>query len=357
MPSTGIRALIALCLVACACAACDAPAARSEQPAPPEARAPTIGADSALLQRARARLDSLDESRSLLVARHGEVVAEWYFNGRDADDRANLKSVSKSLISALVGIAIAEGHLAGVEQPIAPFFERELPANPDARLRSITIEHLLSMRAGLEPTSFENYGAWVSSPNWIRFALAQPFEDEPGGRMLYSTGSTHMLSAILTRATGMDTWSYARAKLGEPLGIDIPRWQRDPQGIYFGGNDMLMRPRDLLRIGEMYRSGGAWQGVQVVPRDWIERSLVVRTSSPWNGHGYGYGWWTRELAGHTAHFAWGYGGQYLFFIPDLELTIVATSDPAPRAGRRDYRSLLIHSIEDVVRAAETGRQP
>ena len=352
MPSTRIRASIALCLIAAA--ACDAPAARSEQPAPPETRAPTTGLDSLLLERARARLDSLEQSRSLIVARHGDVAAEWYFNGRDADDRANLKSVSKSLISALVGIAIEEGHIAGLDQPIVSFFERELPANPDPRLRAITIEHLLSMRAGLEPTSFENYGAWVSSPNWTRYTLAQPFEDEPGGRMLYSTGSTHLLSAILTRATGMDTWSYARAKLGEPLGIEIPRWQRDPQGIYFGGNDMLMRPRELLRIGEVYRNGGVWNGVQVLPRHWIEQSLVVRTHSPWNGHGYGYGWWTRELAGHTAHFAWGYGGQYLFFVPDLELTIVATSDRAPRAGRRDYRALLLESIEDVVRAAEIG---
>ena len=342
-------------VAALACAsACDAPAARSEQPAPPEARAPTVGLDSALLAAAHARLVGLEESRSLLIMRHGEPAAAWYFNGRDGDDRANLKSVSKSILAILVGIAIQEGHLEGLDQPIAPFFENDLPANPDPRMRTITIGDLISMRAGLEPTSFENYGAWVSSPNWVRFALSRPFEDEPGGRMLYSTGNTHLLSALLTRATGVDTWTYARTRLGEPLGIDIPRWQRDPQGVYFGGNDMLMRPRDLLRIGELYRNGGARDSVQIVARDWVEQSLVVRTHSPWNGHGYGYGWWTRELLGHTAHFAWGFGGQYLFIIPDLELTIVATSDPAPRPGRRDYRSELLGSIEDVVRAAEIG---
>ena len=334
--------------------ACDAPAARSAQPATPPQPVATVGLDSALLARARARLEGLDEARSLIVARDGRTYAEWYFNGRDADDRANLKSVSKSILSALVGVAIAEGHLTGIDQQVAPFFEAELPVNPDPRLREITIGDLISMRAGLEPTSFENYGAWVSSPNWVRFALARPFVDEPGGRMLYSTGNTHLLSALLTRATGVSTWEYARAKLAGPLGIEIPRWQRDPQGVYFGGNDMLMRPRDVLRIGELYRNGGAHEGAQLVPREWIEQSLVVRTHSPWNGQGYGYGWWTRELAGHTAHFAWGYGGQYVFIVPDLELTIVATSDPAPRPGRRDYRSLLIESIEDVVRAAEAG---
>ena len=335
-------------------AACDAPAARSQEPAPPALSAPTVGLDSALLESARARLSGLEQARSLIVARHGETQAEWYFNGSTAGDRANLKSVSKSIISVLVGIAIAEGHLDGIDQPIAPFFESDLPANPDPRLQTITIEDLISMRAGLEPTSFGNYGAWVSSRNWVRFALARPFEDEPGGRMLYSTGNTHLLSALLTRATGSDTWSYARTRLGDPLGIEIPRWQRDPQGVYFGGNDMLMRPRDVLRIGELYRNGGVWQNTQIVPAAWVEQSLVVRTHSPWNGHGYGYGWWTRDLAGRTAHFAWGYGGQYVFIVPDLELTIVATSDPEPRAGRGDYRSLLIESIEEVVRAADIG---
>ena len=345
---------LALALAAACAVACDAPAARSAEPAPPAVHAPTAGLDSALLARARGRLEGLAEAHSLIVARDGETHAEWYFNGRDADDRANLKSVSKSILSALVGIAIAEGRLEGIDQPIAPFFEADLPAGADPRLRTITVGDLISMRAGLEPTSFENYGAWVTSRNWVRFALARPFVDVPGGRMLYSTGNTHLLSALLTRATGASTWEYARTRLGAPLGIEIPRWQRDPQGVFFGGNDMLMRPRDVLRIGELYRNGGMHDGVQVVPREWIEQSLVVRTRSPWNGHGYGYGWWTRELAGHSAHFAWGYGGQYVFIVPDLALTIVATSEPAPRPGRRDYRSELIAAIEDVVRAAEVG---
>ena len=334
-------------------AACDAPVARSEAPTA-DTPAATVGLDSTLVEAARTRLDTLDRARSLLVARHGEPEAEYYFNGRDADDLANLKSVSKSILSALIGIAIAEGHLQGVDQPIAPFFSQEMPRDADPRLRDVTIGDLLSMRAGLDPTSFGSYGAWVSSPHWVRYALARPFVDEPGGRMLYSTGNTHLLSALLTRATGTDTWSYARAKLGGPLGIEIPRWQRDPQGIYFGGNDMLMRPRDLLRIGELYRQGGVWEGTQVVPSEWVQQSLVVRTRSPWNGNGYGYGWWSQRFGRHLAHFAWGYGGQYLVIVPDLELTIVVTSDPAPPDSRRDYRSELFAALRDIIRAAEAG---
>ncbi len=353
--SSGSRTPAALALLICFLAACDAPVARSE-PVPPPPSAPTVGFDSALLESARVRLAALEQARSLIVARHGVEHAAFYFNGTDGDDFANLKSVSKSILSILIGIAIAEGELQGLDQEVAPFFSNDLPANPDPRLHRITIGDLLSMRAGLESTSFENYGAWVTSRNWVRSALARPFVDEPGGRMLYSTGNSHLLSALLTRATGMDTWTYARAKLAEPLGIELPRWIRDPQGVYFGGNDMLMRPRDLVRIGELYRNGGLWQGRQLVPREWVEQSLAVRTTSPWNGNGYGYGWWkwTRRLAGHDAHFAWGYGGQYLFIVPSLELTIVATSDPAPRAGRGDYRWELIAAVEDVVRAAELG---
>jgi len=329
------------------------PAQAEAAPAPPP---PTTGLDSALLAEAQAIADSLGRIRSLVVARHGELEAEWYFNGAEADDLANVKSASKSILSALVGIAIAEGHLEGVDQPIAPFFEDELPADADPRLARVTIGDLLSMRGGLESTSFDNYGRWVTSSNWVRHVLSRPFVDEPGGRYVYSTGSTHLLSAILTRATGTSTLAYAREKLAEPLGFHLAAWPRDPQGVYFGGNDMRLRPRDLLRIGELYRDGGEHEGRQVVPADWIDRSWTVLSRSPWNGHGYGYGWWTRQLRGHVTRFAWGYGGQYLFIVPELELTVVVTSDPSAANGRsRNYRGDLIDAVERVVQAAEQGK--
>ncbi|NJD08978.1 MAG: serine hydrolase, partial [Gemmatimonadetes bacterium] len=216
--------------------------------------------DSLTLAQAWARAAVLPRLHSLLVARHGELLGERYYHGYTAARRANIKSASKSIISALVGIAIAEGKLSGLDQPIAPFFQPDLPSQPDARLQQITIEHLLSMRSGLEPTSFGNYGEWVSSRNWVRYVLRQPFADVPGGRMLYSTGSTHLLSALLTRATGMSTFAYARDRLMRPLGIELASWTRDPQGVYFGGNEMALRPRELLRFGERYRNAGRYQG-------------------------------------------------------------------------------------------------
>ncbi len=287
------------------------------------------------------------------MARDGRLVRERYWRGARRDRATNIKSASKSIVSALVGIAIAEGTLDSVRQPIAPFFPRELGSDADPRARAITIEDLLSMRAGLASTSFDGYGAWVRSPNWVRYALTRPVVAERGGRMLYSTGSSHLLSAILTKAAKTSTRAYAQRELGTPLGITIPGWTRDPQGIYFGGNDMYLTPRAMLAFGQLYLDRGRVKGRQVVPAAWIDSSFVVRGYSPWNGHGYGYGWWHRRSGAHDVHFAWGYGGQYIFVVPSLGVVVVTTSD-ANVASRGGEHLDAIHEMVDrwIVPAAE-----
>jgi CubicO group peptidase (beta-lactamase class C family) len=351
-------ASVLLAVLLCACDGAASPDSGSAEPelrtAGAAVRAATRGLDSLLLARAFERAAELPRLYSLVVARHGELVREQHFGGPGPDRRANIKSASKSIISALVGIAIAEGHLEGLDQPIAPFFSSWIGENADPRLRAITIGNLLSMQAGLEPTSGRNYGSWVTSGDWVRFALTRPFADDPGGRMQYSTGSTHLLSAILTRATGMSTLEYARTRLARPLGIELAAWPRDPQGIYFGGNDMYMRTGDLLRFGELYRNGGRHDGAQIVPEEWVRQSWMRRTSSRYNNHGYGLGWWLRSARGYDIYFAWGYGGQYVFVVPDLELTVVTTSDAvSPREGRHNR---TLHQLVDdlLIPAAEQG---
>jgi CubicO group peptidase (beta-lactamase class C family) len=326
--------------------------------------APTRGLDRALLDSAYAQAARLPRLRSLLVARDGEILAERYFRGAAAERPANVKSVSKSIVSALVGIAVAEGHLRGPEQPIAPFFPEQLGRDADPRKRAITLGNLLSMQAGLEGTSFGGYGAWVGSRDWVRSALARPMADEPGGRMIYSTGNTHLLSAILTRATGRSTWAYAQGALAEPLGIRLPRWPTDPQGIYFGGNEMRLTPRAMVRFGELYRNGGRHGRRQVVPEAWVRASLVPRTRSPWSGDEYGYGWWLSTAGGHPMFYAWGYGGQFIFVVPELRLTVVTTSEPdLPREGghleeiRRILRTLIVPAAEEGGPAAEPDTLP
>ena len=199
----------------------------------------------------------LPRLHSLLVSWRGEVVLERYFNGARATRAANVKSVSKSIISALVGVAIDRGMVPGPETPIRTYFP-EIAKDKDARKQRITIEDLLTMRSGLESTSNRNYGAWVQSRNWVQHALAKPLFAEPGTEMEYSTGNTHLLSAILTKATGASTWQFAQDSLAKPLGFTLPRWPQDPQGIYFGGNDMLLTPRQMLSFGELYLGADAF---------------------------------------------------------------------------------------------------
>ena len=304
----------------------------------------------AVLDQAR----SLDRLRTLIVARHGEILAEQAFRGPAPDRPVNVKSVAKSVISALVGIAIDREVLRGVDQPIAPILRDRLPKDADPRLGEVTIEDLLSMRAGLERTSGQNYGRWVSSRDWVRFALSRPFVDEPGGRMLYSTGSSHLLSAILTRASGRTTLQLAREWLGEPLGIAIPPWTRDPQGIYFGGNEMALSPRALLRFGELYRQGGSLDGARVLPESWIRASWRPLTSSPFTGHSYGYGWFVAQAGRHAVYYAWGYGGQMLYVLPDLALTVVITSDAGHPYGRDGYVRVLHRLPADGIVPAMGG---
>ena len=288
-----------------------------------------------------------------MVARHGEELLAERVRGPGLDTPVNVKSVSKSVIAALVGAAIARGVLDGVEQPVAPVLGGLVPAGADPRIDAITLDHLLTMRAGLERTSGRNYGRWVTSPNWVRHVLTRPFVAEPGGRMLYSTGSYHLLSAALTQASGRSTLALARDWLGEPLGIDIPPWTRDPQGFYLGGNNMMLAPRALLRFGEMYREGGAWRGAQVLPQAWVEASWTPRTSSFFTGHAYGYGWFIVQARGHPVAYAWGYGGQMIYVVPDLGLTAVITSDPTAPSGRSGYVRQLHRLLADtIIPAAE-----
>jgi CubicO group peptidase (beta-lactamase class C family) len=289
----------------------------------------------------------LPRLHSLLVSRRGELVLERYYNGARASRPSNIKSASKSLISALVGVAIDRRLIPGVATPIATYFP-ELKKDKDPAKQRITVEDLLTMRSGLETTSNRNYGAWVQSRNWVQHALSRPLLTDPGTQMDYSTGNTHLLSAILTKATGVSTWQFANNTIGRPLGFTITRWPQDPQGIYFGGNDMLLTPRQMVAFGQLYLDRGRVQGRPIVPESWIDRSFVPRARSYWSDQEYGYGWWIRDLGGHRTYYAWGFGGQYIFVVPDLELVVVTTSASTVAEDRRSHRRNVFDLVEYLV---------
>jgi CubicO group peptidase (beta-lactamase class C family) len=296
----------------------------------------------------RAAASELPDLRSLLVSRRGELLAEHYAAGVRPGALANVKSASKSIIAALVGIAIERRAIQSVDVPIVTYFP-ELRHDPDRRKQAITIEQLLTMRSGLESTSGRNYGTWVQSRNWVRYVLTRPVVSEPGTDMEYSTGSSHLLSAILSKATRTNTWQFAQEALARPLGFSLARWPRDPQGVYFGGNEMLLTPRQMLAVGELYLNGGRANGRQIVPAAWVTASCVPRTTSVWDSdRRYGYGWWIQEFRGGRACFAWGYGGQYILVFRDLNLVVTATSSTAGSEESRGHRRRLFELIENHV---------
>ncbi|NTJ42623.1 serine hydrolase [Agrobacterium larrymoorei] len=292
--------------------------------------------------------ESLESLKAVIVSIDGKEAASHAYNGSSLNGSTNIKSASKSVISALVGMAIDRKILDGADQPIGSLLRAEFPDDADPRLERVTIGNLLSMQSGLARMSGPNYGRWVSSRNWVRTALGSGFAGEPGGGMLYSTGSTHLLSAILTKASGRSTLALARDWF-EPLeGFAIGGWERDPQGIYLGGNQMAMTARSLLAFGELYRRGGVTaKGERLISQSWIEQSWTRRTNSVFNGDGYGYCWFIKNMAGEEVFHAWGYGGQMLYIVPAKKLSVVMTSRedaPSARTGYRDELHGLMTSI-------------
>lgn len=343
-------------LVLAGAAVLAAPTAARAQPAdglPDWATRPPAawGFDAGALERAFRLAGRLDPVRSLLVARRGTLVAEKYWGDAGPHRPTNIKSASKAVLSALVGVALERGDLRSLDWPVAEFFPEYFERDGvDPRKRGITLRHLLTMTSGLETTSFHNYGRWVASDDWVRAALDQPLVARPGGRMVYSTGSSHLLSAILARATGMDTRTFARRHLFRPLGIRLDGWQRGPEGVWFGGNNMALSPRDLLRFGTLYLHGGTYGGRRVLPDGWVRESWRAYTRSERFGYDFGYYWWNRTLSGRRVHYAWGYGGQFVFVVPEEEMVVVVTSASRPegRGGvghlRDVYRLLERHLI-------------
>ncbi|WP_299258314.1 serine hydrolase [uncultured Kushneria sp.] len=304
------------------------------------------------LSRVAEQASDLARTHTLMVAIDGDVVIDQGYRGYRTDQTANIKSLSKTLMSALVGAAIERDVFKSVDQPVVELLAPDqIPDNADPRIREITVGQLLSMQAGLERTSGQHYGAWVASNNWVRNALSRPFVDTPGGQMLYSTGNTHLLSAALTHTTGRSTLALMRDWLGAPLGINIPPWTQDPQGIYFGGNEMGLTPQALLAFGEMYRTHGRYRGRQVIPETWISASWQPRTHSFYNGDDYGYGWFHSEIEGEPVHYGWGYGGQVLFVVPGRDMTIVLTSDPSPPSNG-SYLDRLKALVGTLITATE-----
>jgi CubicO group peptidase (beta-lactamase class C family) len=270
---------------------------------------------------------------SMVVVRHGRLVAEGYFNGYGRDTLHDLRSTGKSITSALAGIAIEQG-LFGLDDPISlhiPQFESH--ANMSDRKRGIRIYHLLNMNSGLECNDWDsssrgNEENMYQRQDWIKFILDLPMTNEPGSAAYYCTGGVVVLGHIISLRSGMALDDYARANLFGPLGIQQSGWRRSPDGRATGGGGLQLTPRDAAKVGEMYRQGGTWRGTRVVPAAWVEQSQLRVTSL--GRDRYGFLWWKRTFvssvhgASFDSYFTSGNGGNFIFVIPQLELVAVFT---------------------------------
>lgn len=288
--------------------------------------APARAADPDALRRVAQLAQGMPQLRSLVVVERGEIVLARAYRGPALDAPVSVKSVSKTVLAALVGCALDRGVFDGLDQPVAPLLRDKLPKTPDPRLARVTVGDLLTMRGGQRSVSGRGYVPWVSTGDWAAAALAQPFVAEPGTRWTYSTGSSHILGVAMARAAGRDLQALAQAWLGDPLGVAFPPWTRDPTGDYLGGNDMRVSPLGLARFGEMMRRGGVWGWRRVLPAAWVRESWRPRALSTGSRHAYGYGWFLADADGREVSFARGYGGQMVYVCPTLRLTAVATSD-------------------------------
>jgi CubicO group peptidase (beta-lactamase class C family) len=268
---------------------------------------------------------------SMLVVRHGRLVAEGYFNGFGRESLHDLRSTGKSVTSALAGIAI-EQRLFAIDDPIArhiPQFDRH--DNMSARKQAIQPYHLLNMNSGLdcndwEPSSRGNEDRMYDSRDWVGFILDLPMAYDPGVASTYCTGGVVVLGYIISQKSGMALDAYANSYLFGPLGIRDSGWRRSPDGAATGGGGLRLRPRDAAKFGQLYLDGGTWNGARVVPEAWVQLSQqrVNRIGVDF----YGYLWWKRSFSrtgGHVeSYFTNGNGGNYVFVIPSLDLVVVFT---------------------------------
>lgn len=275
--------------------------------------------------------------KSLIVIQDGNVVVEKYMHGGAPDQTIDLRSASKSILSAVLGIAIRDGYIQCVDQKVMDFFPEYSLEELDPRIASLAIEHLVMMTSGFAvKENSETYQDLYESSDWIGHILNLPMGSNPGEKFNYLSFNTHLLSAIITRATGMSTLAYTEQVLFSPLSIEQVVWEQDPRGYHIGGWGISMTARDMANFGLLYLNNGKIGQMQVIPSHWVKQSTAERSGmvgtyySRWDkNYGYGYLWWIRRFDNDIdIPFALGHGGQRIVILPTANSVIVTQAEPS-----------------------------
>ncbi len=265
---------------------------------------------------------------SIIVIRNGFIVTEWYHQFANKEYNFRVYSVSKSVTSALIGIAIDKGYIESINEFVLDYFPDKNITNIDAQKESMTIEHLLTMTTGLnwpEYYPYEDnrnpYNTWKASGDHVKFVLDRQMVAPPGLVFNYNTGASHLLTAILERATNMSTIDFANEYLFEPLSIIDANWLTDPQGVACGGDGLFLTARNMAKIGQMFLKDGNWEGTQIISRNWVKASTTSKIVVAPNVE-YGYQWWINPDL--RCFRALGYGEQQINVFPEKHLVVVFT---------------------------------
>jgi CubicO group peptidase (beta-lactamase class C family) len=307
------------------------------------------GLDPGLTAELYADAERLKAIRGLLVVKNGRLIAERYFNGGAIDRPALLQSVTKSVTSALVGIALERGCLRSVDQRMVDFFPELEERIADPRKREITIRQMLQMRAGYgwEGADSTRWQGLIGG-DYLPLIVDFPLDRAPGTGFDYSNVTSHLLGVIVGRACDTDLLPFARQHLFDPIGARAGEWGMDPYGYRYGHAELQLTARDMARFGLLYLNHGAWDGRQVVASDWVDASLTgyssgINTAGLRSGTvgryfrdaEYGYQWWSARVGDRRFDFAWGHGGQMIVLLHDLDMVLVVTTDPFHRPIRED----------------------
>jgi CubicO group peptidase (beta-lactamase class C family) len=303
------------------------------------------GMDSAKLAEA---LDYIREHHikihSLLLVRNGYIVLDAYFYPYDKASLHDVASVTKSITTGLIGIAIDQGKIQSLHQPVNTLFPNRQIAHQEARKERLSVEHLAMMSAGLdcqfepgEPTLQQ----MRQSNDWTQFMLDLPMVAEPGEKYVYCSGGMHLLSSIITQATGMSALNFARQALFAPLGIKEVSWPADAQGVSHGWGDLQLHPRDMAKIGYLWLNRGMWDGQRIVSAGWVKESIRAHAITG-RSNDYGYGWWMRASGKPFFYEAVGRGGQRISVVPEHDLIVVLTGGGFEPG---DFSHLLLAAIK------------
>lgn len=294
-----------------------------------------------------------DYTFSTIVSKNGKIILEEYYNGKTKDSLCDVQSLSKGLMSVLVGIAIDKGYINNEDEPIEKHFLESFENLSDKKKKHITIKHLLNQTSGLAWKGYLEHEEWLNSKDPISYVLNKDLEHEPGKVYNYNSGATHLLSIIINRATGLTTLEFANKFLFNDLQIISVDWQKRNKGYFDGsGLGLKMKPIDLMKIGQLLAENGNWAGKQLVSREWVQKLFYEneKYSTEWGlrNSKHGFCWYQSVFNGNKINYGMGYGGQFIIMIPDKELIIIATHNHDTPDGTEQQIQFLERELPKLI---------